>query len=174
MEKQRDEVIIKDETENVDQEVETITKKSRLNDNKLKVTKEESITWNEKSSYDNNNNYDQQKEQIKQHCPYLGTIKRHLLDFDFEKLCSVTLTNLNVYACLICGKYYQGRGKSSLAYFHSLEQGHHVFINLHDCKIYCLPDNYEVDDISLNDIKVIFVLELKSNVNYIVQFTTKF
>mmetsp|Transcript_5509 Transcript_5509/g.5938 ORF Transcript_5509/g.5938 Transcript_5509/m.5938 type:complete len:503 (+) Transcript_5509:36-1544(+) len=90
---------------------------------------------------------------VRRDCPYLGTIKRHLIDFDFEKLCSISLSNLNVYACLICGKYYQGRGKSTNAYFHSLELGHHVFINLHDQKIYCLPDNYEVDDISLNDIK---------------------
>ena len=30
---------------------------------------------------------------------------------------------------------------------------HHVFINLHNTKIYCLPDNYEVDESSLNDIK---------------------
>jgi len=39
-------------------------------------------------------------------CPYLSTIKRHMLDFDFEKLCSISLNNLNVYACLVCGKYY--------------------------------------------------------------------
>lgn len=36
---------------------------------------------------------------------------------------------------------------------HSLQDSHNVFINLSDCKIYCLPDNYEVDDSSLNDIK---------------------
>lgn len=36
---------------------------------------------------------------------------------------------------------------------HSLEESHNVFINLQDCRIYCLPDNYEVDDPSLNDIK---------------------
>ena len=92
-------------------------------------------------------------EPIKQ-CPYLGTIKRHLLDFDFEKLCSISLSNLNVYACLVCGKYYQGRGKNTHAYFHSLEQSHHIFINLHNEKVYCLPDNYEVFDVFLNDIKV--------------------
>ena len=41
-------------------------------------------------------------------CPYLDTINRTVLDFDFEKLCSVTLTRINVYACLVCGKYFQG------------------------------------------------------------------
>lgn len=41
-------------------------------------------------------------------CPYLDTIDRTVLDFDFEKLCSITLTRINVYACLVCGKYFQG------------------------------------------------------------------
>jgi hypothetical protein len=40
-------------------------------------------------------------------CPYLDTIDRSVLDFDFEKLCSVSLSRINVYACLICGKYFQ-------------------------------------------------------------------
>ena len=31
-----------------------------------------------------------------------------MLDFDFEKLCSVSLSHINVYACLVCGKYFQG------------------------------------------------------------------
>jgi len=33
---------------------------------------------------------------------------RSVLDFDFEKLCSVSLSHINVYACLVCGKYFQG------------------------------------------------------------------
>lgn len=86
-------------------------------------------------------------------CPYLDTIDRKVLDFDFEKNCSVSLSNLNVYACLVCGKYYQGRGKKTHAYTHSLEADHHVFINLCDEKIYCLPDGYEVRDPSLWDIQ---------------------
>ncbi|KAJ8659526.1 hypothetical protein O0I10_004891 [Lichtheimia ornata] len=86
---------------------------------------------------------------------YLDTINRHMLDFDFEKLCSVSLSPMNVYACLVCGKYYQGRGKSSHAYFHSIHKDHHVFINLHTLKVYILPDGYEVDDPSLNDIKYV-------------------
>lgn len=76
-----------------------------------------------------------------------------VLDFDFEKFCSVSLSNLNVYACLVCGKYYQGRGKKSHAYTHSLEAGHHVYINLRTEKVYCLPDGYEINDPSLDDIR---------------------
>ncbi len=41
-------------------------------------------------------------------CPFLDTIDRTVLDFDFEKLCSVSLSNNNCYACLVCGKYFQG------------------------------------------------------------------
>ena len=39
----------------------------------------------------------------------MDTIDRSILDFDFEKLCSVSLSNNNVYACLVCGKYFQGK-----------------------------------------------------------------
>ena len=42
-------------------------------------------------------------------CPYLDTIDRAVLDFDFEKLCSISLSNNNVYACLVCCKYFQVR-----------------------------------------------------------------
>ena len=95
---------------------------------------------------------------------WLDTIRRDLLDFDFEKLCSVSLTNVNVYACLVCGKYFQGnvprrilseffigflkdsvtlnrnvsitgRGKTSFAYLHSVHEDHHVFINLTSQKV---------------------------------------
>ncbi len=91
-----------------------------------------------------------EKERV---CPFIGTIKRDMLDFDFEKVCPISLSNLNVYACLVCGKYYQGRGLGTYAYIHSLEEDHHLFINLSDQKVYCLPDGYEVIDKSLNDIK---------------------
>lgn len=86
------------------------------------------------------------------HCPYLDTIKRHMLDFDFEKLCSISLSHLNVYACLVCGKYFQGRGTNTHAHTHSVDEEHHVFLNLETHKFYCLPDNYEIKDSSLDDI----------------------
>lgn len=86
---------------------------------------------------------------------YLDTINRAVLDFDFEKLCSVSLSNINVYACLVCGKYYQGRGPKSHAYFHALEVGHHVFVNMETKKVYVLPEGYEVKSKSLDDIKYV-------------------
>lgn len=139
---EENEAIIKDKIEDKNK----IMKKSeQLN---LLKTKRERINENSDSYYTENlsskNNVD---------CPYLGTIKRHLLDFDFEKVCSISLSNLNVYACLVCGKYYQGSGKKTNAYIHSLQEDHHLFINLNDEKIICLPESYEVLDNSLKDIK---------------------
>lgn len=86
---------------------------------------------------------------------YLDTISRTRLDFDFEKLCSVTLSNINVYACLVCGKYFSGRGPKTPAYFHALEVGHHVYINMESKKVWVLPEGYQVKNPSLDDIKVV-------------------
>ena len=86
---------------------------------------------------------------------YLDTINRAVLDFDFEKLCSISLSNINVYACLVCGRYFQGRGPKSYAYFHALEVGHHVYVNLETKKVYVLPEGYEVKNKSLDDIKYV-------------------
>ncbi|KAJ2974986.1 hypothetical protein NQ176_g5770 [Zarea fungicola] len=86
---------------------------------------------------------------------YLDTIDRQVLDFDFEKLCSVSLSNINVYACLVCGRYFQGRGPKSHAYFHALDEDHHVYINLETQKVYVLPEGYEVQSKSLDDIKYV-------------------
>uniref|UniRef100_L7LZC0 Ubiquitin carboxyl-terminal hydrolase 39 n=1 Tax=Rhipicephalus pulchellus TaxID=72859 RepID=L7LZC0_RHIPC len=90
--------------------------------------------------------------QSRRNCPYLDTINRNVLDFDFEKLCSVSLSRINVYACLVCGKYFQGRGTNTHAYTHSVQVSHHVFLNLQTLRFYCLPDNYEIVDSSLDDI----------------------
>jgi U4/U6.U5 tri-snRNP-associated protein 2 len=62
-------------------------------------------------------------------------ISRQVLDFDFEKVCSVSLSNINIYGCLVCGKYFQGRGRNSYAYAHSIHDDHHVFINLESNKV---------------------------------------
>ncbi|KAF4665797.1 hypothetical protein FOL47_004426 [Perkinsus chesapeaki] len=96
---------------------------------------------------------DKVNKAMEKKCPYLGTVNRNMLDFDFEKVCSVTLSNQNVYACLVCGKYYSGRGQGTCAYTHALEKKHYVFINLKDTKVYCIPDGYEIIDASLDDIR---------------------
>lgn len=84
---------------------------------------------------------------------YLETVKRSRLDFDFIKICSISLSSVNVYCCLVCGKYLQGRGKSSYAFSHSINDDHHIFINLQSLKTYILPENYEIVDSSLDDVK---------------------
>ena len=83
---------------------------------------------------------------------YLDTINRNLLDFDFEKVCSVTLDNKLIYCCLRCGKYFKGRSKSSPAYNHSIVEDHHVYLNLETEEFFVLPEGYKVKDNSLNDI----------------------
>ncbi|KAH0481640.1 MAG: hypothetical protein KVP17_003767 [Porospora cf. gigantea B] len=86
-------------------------------------------------------------------CPYLGTIDRSALNFDFEKLCEMSLSREHVYACLVCGRHLQGRGKKTHAYTHSLLESHHVFMHLSTGQFYCLPDDYEIRDLSLRDIQ---------------------
>ena len=68
----------------------------------------------------------------------------YAIDCLLLQVCSVTLSNLHVYVCLVCGKYFQGRGKATPAYTHSVQCGHFVFMNLHDGRAFCLPDGYEV------------------------------
>lgn len=84
---------------------------------------------------------------------YLDTIDRKRLDFDFEKICHITLSTNNIYGCLICGKYLQGRSPSSAAFNHTILESHHVFINFTNLKVYVLPENYEVKGKGLDDIK---------------------
>jgi U4/U6.U5 tri-snRNP-associated protein 2 len=90
-----------------------------MTDNKKRLLDEEEneIEMEEEDLY----NYKDNNSKSIQKCPYLDTVNRQLLDFDSEKLCSVTLTNYNVYCCLVCGKYFQGRGKLTPAYTHRLE-----------------------------------------------------
>ena len=86
-------------------------------------------------------------------CPYLDTIQRSMLDFDFEPSCSVSLqSGPHIYGCLVCGKFFRGRGSQTPAYTHSVQDGHFVFVHLSSSKFYCLPDNYEIQDASLADI----------------------
>ena len=87
-------------------------------------------------------------------CPYLDTIQRTLLDFDFEPACSVSLERSpHIYACLVCGKYFRGKGRQTPAFIHSVEESHFVFINLAKGTFHCLPDDYEIEDPSVADIR---------------------
>ena len=87
------------------------------------------------------------------HCPYLDTVQRSLLDFDFEPSCSVSLeSGPHVYGCLVCGKFFRGRGRQTPAYTHSVDEGHYVYVHLSRGSFHCLPDDYEIRDSSLADI----------------------
>jgi U4/U6.U5 tri-snRNP-associated protein 2 len=82
--------------ENINEENKEIKKKKILNEKEIKVV--EKI---------------EEKEIKVEECPYLDTINKKMLEFDFEKVCCETLSNLNVYCCLICGKFYQGIEKKN-------------------------------------------------------------
>ena len=91
-------------------------------------------------------------------CPYLDTINRTVLDFDSpDHACSVTLeSSPHIYACLVCGKFFRGKGKHTPAYTHSVEEGHFVYVHLTRGTFWCLPDDYEIprDEPSLQDIRL--------------------
>ncbi|KAJ9108774.1 hypothetical protein QFC21_000094 [Naganishia friedmannii] len=91
-------------------------------------------------------------EEIGSKDMYLDAISRSNLDFDFERVCSKSLANINVYCCLVCGKYFQGRGRGSYAYRHAVGENHRVWLNLETEKFYVLPEGYLVSDPSLQDI----------------------
>ena len=88
----------------------------------------------------------------------LSFVNRHLLDFDFEKRCSVSLVKDNCYCCLTCGQFFAGRGSKTPAYTHALErENHRVFMHLENGRAYSLLENVEILDKSLDDIrKVLF------------------
>jgi len=65
-----------------------------------------------------------------------------------------TYVCMYVCVCLSVCLWYVGRGFKSHAYTHSVQEGHHVFLNLETMKFYCLPDNYQIIDQSLEDIVV--------------------
>ncbi|CAO3663495.1 unnamed protein product [Umbelopsis vinacea] len=155
----------------------TERKRPKSNSFDLEPTAKKAQLENESNETEINlatNEVSNQKESVALSDLYLDTVNCQMLHFDFEKLCSVSLSNLNVYACLVCGKYFQGRGKSSHAYFHSLHEDHHVFINLQSLSVYILPDGYEVKNNSLDDIKYVLkpsftreeVAKLDTNTKY--------
>jgi U4/U6.U5 tri-snRNP-associated protein 2 len=87
-------------------------------------------------------------------CPYLDSVERTALDFDLERACSVSLeTGPHIYGCLVCGRFFRGRGPRTAAYTHSVEESHFVFVHLSHGTFWCLPDGYEIRDPSLNDIR---------------------
>ena len=85
---------------------------------------------------------------------YLDSISRTRLDFDFERVCSVSLSPLHIYACLVCGKYFQGRGPRSWASKHAMDQDHRVFLKISDepgessskGNVYILPEGTRLKD----------------------------
>jgi hypothetical protein len=66
-----------------------------------------SITSDHSDEADEDNSPNQPRSLLvasRGRCPYLDTVNRAALDLDALQLCSISLSPLNVYACLVCGK----------------------------------------------------------------------
>ncbi|KAF8203905.1 spindle pole body protein [Pholiota molesta] len=148
-----------DDNQDESNEVERPIKRARINVDsagKLATEARNTLSQNDASEMDEiEEDTVNEPEETRPSDLYLDTINRVVLDFDFEKVCSVSLSNINIYGCLVCGKYFQGRGRKSYAYAHSIHDDHHVFINLETTKVYVLPDGYPVSDPSLEDISYV-------------------
>ena len=98
----------------------------------------------------------------------VSDIKRNInlqkLDFDLPiHHCSVNHSTNNVYCCLQCGKFFQGRTQQSPAFQHSIVSGtatkpHHLFVNLETTRFYWLPENLKVNinEVDNNDLQILF------------------
>lgn len=93
------------------------------------------------------------RTSILQSCPYLDTIQRSVLDFDMEPTCQVSLeSGPHIYACLICGSYFRGRGVHTPAYTHAVETSHYVFVHLSNYTFHCIPDDiYDMNNPKSSD-----------------------
>lgn len=63
------------------------------------------------------------------------------------------LYSFNFYAYILI-IIKTGKGPTTPAFAHSVQAEHHIFMNMTNLKAYCLPDNYEIIDSSLDDIRV--------------------
>uniref|UniRef100_A0A0M3IUF2 U4/U6.U5 tri-snRNP-associated protein 1 n=1 Tax=Ascaris lumbricoides TaxID=6252 RepID=A0A0M3IUF2_ASCLU len=84
-----------------------------------------------------------QIEKPSRQCPYLDTIDRGALDFDFEKLCSVSLSHVNVYACMVCGKYFQ------VSIYPYEERFYPLYVWLQEKQLRTIDDSFQPTDLSL-------------------------
>lgn len=79
-------------------------------------------------------------------CPYLDTIQRSFLDLDLVPVCQVSLeTGNSIYQCLVCGAVLRGRGRSTPAFVHAIQQEHYLVLHRATGDVYCLPEDYKVE-----------------------------
>jgi len=60
---------------------------------------------------------------------------------------------MHICCCCVCGKHFCGHGSTTPAHRHAVEEGHFVFCHLTAGTFHCLPDDYQIHDASLNDIR---------------------
>mgnify|MGYP003365504717 CR=1 FL=1 len=101
----------------------------------------------------------------------IQTINNKKLDFDSERICSITLSKLNIYGCLTCGKFFKGFSERSPTFLHSINENHRLFISLNNIQnnVVILPDEIEINDatpLSKPDRKLIQNIIFATNPTY--------
>ena len=74
----------------------------------------------------------------------LATIDKRKLDFDSEKICSVSLSKMDTFGCLVCGKYFKGCSERTPAFLHAVNDGHRVFVGFYNADIVVLPEGRSI------------------------------
>ncbi|CCE66204.1 hypothetical protein TPHA_0P00460 [Tetrapisispora phaffii CBS 4417] len=124
---------------------------------------EDEPAFNHKKRYLNEDSPIEDKYSIS---PLLRSINKKKLDFDAERICSITATNVNVYCCLVCGKYFKGRNEGSPAFLHSIGENHNIFINMTNLKLFNLPANIPLEDaVTLNLTEQKIIDDIKYAIN---------
>lgn len=80
-------------------------------------------------------------------------VNRRVLDFDFEKVCCVTLATADVGVCLACGRFFHGRAPSTPAFLHALNEEHPLYMSLASGTAYRLPAGTEEPAGDLDDVR---------------------
>lgn len=103
-----------------------------------------------------------------QHAYDIVELKRNInlqkLDFELPVCCSINLSTNNIYCCLQCGNFFQGRSQHSPAFQHSITSRtnttqHNLFVNLQTTEFFWLPQNIKVnlDEIDNDSLKALLI-----------------
>ena len=109
-----------------------------------------------------------QKRALEDHFQ-TGDVDRTKLDFDRMRHCEVSMQDYNVFCCLICGKYLAGKHSGTPVDDHRIKKDHCLFLDLQDNQVYALPENLELRNSKLKDIKVsnsLYTMDALENCDY--------
>lgn len=79
-------------------------------------------------------------------------VRRDRLVLDCPRVCSVTLSTVNVYCCLSCGAFLKGKGPTTPAFRHAVSENHVLFLCDATVSIVHMLDGSLVSDPQYDDI----------------------